>query len=174
MNGKEICKAMKKTRAEIAKLYDIPGFEYKECTFDGECEGHCPACDAETKELERLVKEKRMNIEQQEVKQKSDMTMGYIIDRRKEEITPEIEEPIILSGKVTPPMPMQKEEDEKLLLGDIKIDPNYDEDPFDRDRAHNTIIIPRRGKISETKHKPTYEDKNPNKKGLSKFFRKKK
>ena len=51
MTGKEICKYLKELREAVAEAYNIEGFEYKECTFTGDCSGSCPACDAEAQLL---------------------------------------------------------------------------------------------------------------------------
>ena len=58
MTGKEKCYKMKRLREKIAKENDISGFEFKECEFNGECEGYCPACDGEAMKLLELVHEK--------------------------------------------------------------------------------------------------------------------
>ena len=55
-NGKNICKYLKKLRKNIADENNIP-LEHEECTFEGECNGTCPHCDAEVKYLEEeLIK----------------------------------------------------------------------------------------------------------------------
>lgn len=60
MNSKEKCNWMRKIRADLAQKYNIPGFEFKECDFTGECQGYCPKCDTETEELYRLIHEKKL------------------------------------------------------------------------------------------------------------------
>lgn len=59
MSGKEKCRKLKMMREAIAKENGIEGFEFKECDFQGDCIGTCPACEAELKELTRLVSEKK-------------------------------------------------------------------------------------------------------------------
>ena len=55
-NGKDICKYLKEVRKNIADENNIP-LEQEECTFEGECNGTCPHCDAEIKYLEEeLIK----------------------------------------------------------------------------------------------------------------------
>jgi DNA-directed RNA polymerase alpha subunit len=60
MTGKEKCELLKAMRKEIAEANGIVYFT-SECTFQGECLGYCPKCDAEARyldsELNRLAKE---------------------------------------------------------------------------------------------------------------------
>ena len=51
-HGKEICRQLKGIRRKIAEENDIK-LEIPECTFEGECRGTCPRCEAEVKYLER-------------------------------------------------------------------------------------------------------------------------
>lgn len=46
MTGKEKCKFLKDIRRQIAEENGID-LEIEECTYEGECEGTCPKCDAE-------------------------------------------------------------------------------------------------------------------------------
>ena len=50
MTGKEKCEYLKRVRADFAR---INGIDYtpEECTHQGECSGHCPACDRDAEEL---------------------------------------------------------------------------------------------------------------------------
>ena len=50
--GKETCKQLKSVRRKIAEENSIP-LEIPECTFEGECRGTCPRCEAEVRYLER-------------------------------------------------------------------------------------------------------------------------
>ncbi len=52
MKGKERCKALKEIRRQIAEKNDI-AYAVSECTFQGECKGTCPKCEAELRYLER-------------------------------------------------------------------------------------------------------------------------
>lgn len=52
MKGKEKCKALKEIRRQIAEKNDIE-YAVSECTFQGECKGTCPRCEAELRYLER-------------------------------------------------------------------------------------------------------------------------
>ena len=51
MTGKEKCRILKEFRAKLAEENGIAGFEYKECPYDGECTGTCPACEQEALDL---------------------------------------------------------------------------------------------------------------------------
>ena len=58
MRGKETCRTLKAIRAEIARQNGIP-WETEECTFEGECRGACPRCEAETRQLEEALAKRR-------------------------------------------------------------------------------------------------------------------
>ena len=58
MRGKETCRTLKEIRAEIARQNGIP-WETEECTFEGECRGACPRCEAETRQLEEALAKRR-------------------------------------------------------------------------------------------------------------------
>lgn len=61
-NGKNICKYLKEVRKNIADENNIP-LEQEECTFEGECNGTCPHCEAEVKYIEQELSRKgKMNI----------------------------------------------------------------------------------------------------------------
>ena len=53
-NGKSICQALKQIRKQIA---DANGIIYnpKPCTFEGECAGTCPGCEAEVRYIENSL-----------------------------------------------------------------------------------------------------------------------
>ena len=53
-NGKSICAALKQVRKRVA---DTNGIVYapKECHFEGNCNGTCPACEAEVRYLEHQL-----------------------------------------------------------------------------------------------------------------------
>ena len=51
MTGKEKCKLLKEIRAKIAEANEIP-WKTDECTYEGECKGTCPKCEAELRKLE--------------------------------------------------------------------------------------------------------------------------
>ena len=52
MNGKNKCKILKEIRREIARNNDID-FVTSDCTFQGDCTGTCPKCEAELRYLEQ-------------------------------------------------------------------------------------------------------------------------
>jgi len=60
MRGKNKCKILKEIRQKIADENDIP-FVTQECTFQGECKGTCPKCEAELRYLEQQL-EKRQRL----------------------------------------------------------------------------------------------------------------
>ena len=53
-NGKNICATLKQVRKRVA---DTNGIVYtpKECHFEGDCNGTCPACEAEVRYLEHQL-----------------------------------------------------------------------------------------------------------------------
>ena len=60
MKGKQTCKILKGIRKQIAAENDIE-FVTSECTYQGECKGTCPKCEAEVRYLEHeLEKRQRM------------------------------------------------------------------------------------------------------------------
>ncbi|MBO4868589.1 MAG: hypothetical protein J5585_02625 [Clostridia bacterium] len=56
--GKEKCRILKKIRAQIAENNDIE-WVTNECPHKGDCKGTCPKCEAEVRELERKLEERR-------------------------------------------------------------------------------------------------------------------
>ena len=58
MRGKNKCKILKQIRRKIAEENDIP-FVTQECTFQGECKGTCPKCEAELRYLEQQLEKKQ-------------------------------------------------------------------------------------------------------------------
>ncbi len=56
--GKEICEQLKEIRLQIAKENEID-YETSECTFEGECKGSCPRCDAELRYLENEINKRK-------------------------------------------------------------------------------------------------------------------
>ena len=58
--GKRTCKILKEIRKQIAAENDIK-LVIEECTYQGDCKGTCPKCEAEVRYLEReLEKRQRM------------------------------------------------------------------------------------------------------------------
>ena len=58
--GKSTCKLLKDIRQQIA---DANGISYlpKECHYEGDCAGTCPACEAEIRYLEAQLRERKRN-----------------------------------------------------------------------------------------------------------------
>lgn len=54
MRGKNKCKILKQIRQKIADENDIP-LVTQECTYQGECSGTCPRCEAELRYLEQQL-----------------------------------------------------------------------------------------------------------------------
>ena len=50
--GKQTCKILKEIRKQIAAENDIK-LVIEECTYQGDCRGTCPKCEAEVRYLER-------------------------------------------------------------------------------------------------------------------------
>ena len=50
--GKSICGVLKTIRKQIANANEIK-YEPRECHYEGECRGTCPACEAEVRYIER-------------------------------------------------------------------------------------------------------------------------
>lgn len=51
------CEFLRDLRRQFAQANDIP-YETQECTFEGECPGTCPRCDAEVEYLEEMLQER--------------------------------------------------------------------------------------------------------------------
>ncbi len=60
MNGRDKCELLNQVRKKIAEKNNIE-FDFEECTFEGDCSGTCPKCEAEIKYLERELKKKQWN-----------------------------------------------------------------------------------------------------------------
>ena len=58
MKGKNKCKILKQIRQRIADENDIP-YVTRECSYQGECRGTCPKCEAELRYLERELEKRR-------------------------------------------------------------------------------------------------------------------
>lgn len=52
--GKEKCEILRRIRQSVAKKYGLD-YEPSECTYEGECSGTCPKCDAELEMLQRQL-----------------------------------------------------------------------------------------------------------------------
>ena len=58
MKGKNKCKILKQIRQRIADENDIP-YVTRECTYQGDCKGTCPKCEAELRYLEQELEKRR-------------------------------------------------------------------------------------------------------------------
>ena len=58
MKGKEKCKILREIRQKVASDNDI-SLITNECSYNGECKGTCPKCEAEVRYLERELERKR-------------------------------------------------------------------------------------------------------------------
>ena len=58
MNGKATCAILKQIRRNIAEKNDI-ALTIAECTYQGNCPGTCPRCEAEVRLLEKALAEKK-------------------------------------------------------------------------------------------------------------------
>ena len=56
--GKSTCKLLKGIRQQIADANGI-SYQPKECHYEGECAGTCPACEAEIRYLEAQLRERK-------------------------------------------------------------------------------------------------------------------
>jgi hypothetical protein len=56
-HGKATCKILKEIRRDIAAQNNIP-LEERECTYEGDCRGTCPRCEAEVRYLETELQKK--------------------------------------------------------------------------------------------------------------------
>ena len=164
--GKEICYEMKKLRANIAEEYGIEGFEFKECDFEGECEGYCPACDDEVMRLRELVQEikDKKFIEDLEkngdipkdiltgkIKPIKEVTMGVVIpnfpeDRKEKDFSGKVkfdsksnnhEEELPTDALGGLRKVEPRCEDDVILLGDVSV--NYFDDKIVKDKEKKGI-----------------------------------
>lgn len=55
--GKEMCEVLKSMRKKLAEQYGLV-YEPTECHHEGSCQGTCPRCDAELRDLQRQLEEK--------------------------------------------------------------------------------------------------------------------
>ena len=60
VKGKSTCKLLKSIRQQIADANGI-SYQPKECHYEGDCAGTCPACEAEIRYLERELKARKGN-----------------------------------------------------------------------------------------------------------------
>ncbi len=58
MKGKQVCSYLKSVRREVAAANGID-LEIPDCTFEGECPGTCPRCEAEVRQLEQALSQRQ-------------------------------------------------------------------------------------------------------------------
>jgi heterodisulfide reductase subunit C len=56
--GNQTCKILKEIRKQIAAENDIK-LVVEECTYQGDCRGTCPKCEAEVRYLERELEKRQ-------------------------------------------------------------------------------------------------------------------
>lgn len=58
MRGKNKCRILKEIRQKIADENEIP-YVTRECSYQGECSGTCPKCEAELRYLEQQLERRQ-------------------------------------------------------------------------------------------------------------------
>ncbi len=136
MNGKSKCKLLKQIRQRIADENDIP-YVTRECTYQGECRGTCPKCEAELRDLEEELEKRRamgkkVAVAAVAVGLSAALTgcvmKGVVSNKAKETQAPETVEttdepeelqgePIVLEGEIA--LPPEESEETPELLGDV-------------------------------------------------------
>ena len=58
MLGKQKCRILKEIRQRIAEENDIP-YVTRECSYQGDCRGTCPKCEAELRYLEQELQKRQ-------------------------------------------------------------------------------------------------------------------
>ena len=71
MTGREKCRALRELRDEIARQNGIEIFR-EECTYEGECTGTCPKCEAEAEALSRALERRRVRLYEKPIEIKND------------------------------------------------------------------------------------------------------
>ena len=134
--GKQTCKILKEIRKQIAAENDIK-LVIEECTYQGDCLGTCPKCEAEVRYLEREL-EKRQRMGKAAIF--AGMTIGTAItaagcgplaptpngmmENSRDTIVAtdtirndSVEEPVLLEGEIMAPVPDSLEEDGEVTEG---------------------------------------------------------
>ena len=134
--GKQTCKILKEILKQIAEENDIK-LVIEECTYQGDCKGTCPKCEAEVRYLEREL-EKHQRLGKAAIF--AGMTIGTAItaascgplisppngmmEHPRDNIVAtdtirndSAEEPILLEGEVMAPVPDSLEEDGEVTEG---------------------------------------------------------
>jgi TonB family protein len=156
--GKQTCKILKEIRKQIAAENDIK-LVIEECTYQGDCLGTCPKCEAEVRYLEREL-EKRQRMGKAAIF--AGMTIGTAItaagcgtlvsppngmmENPRDTIVAadtirndSVEEHVLLGGEVMAPVSNSLELEEWDTEGFVE--PNFDEAVEDEDRPGVYMIV---------------------------------
>lgn len=167
--GKQTCKILKEIRRQIAEENDIE-LVISECTYQGDCKGTCPKCEAEVRYLEREL-EKRQRMGKAAVF--AGMTIGTAITAAgcgllvqppdgmlvepEDTITAttdivsndSIEKPFLLEGDVAP-MPDKMKAEEKKAACKSDVDLVLPGDIIEVDDVTEGLIAPEVGEVENS------------------------
>lgn len=144
MKGKTKCRILKQIRQRIADENSIP-YVTGECTYQGECKGTCPKCEAELRNLEEELEKRRAAGKKVAVAAVAVglsaalagcVMKGVVSNKAKETQAPETVEttdepeelqgePIVLEGEIA--LPPEETEETPELLGDVVFLPETSE-----------------------------------------------
>ena len=62
MKGKEKCNYLKAVRREVAAANGLQ-LDIPECTYEGECQGTCPRCESEVRQLEQALSMRKSSLQ---------------------------------------------------------------------------------------------------------------
>lgn len=131
--GKTTCRILKDIRRQIAEANDID-LVIKECTYQGDCAGTCPRCEAEVAYLEReLARREAMGkvVRITGLAAASFAMAACSLKPKQQTINPE-EEDFLYEGDIASAMcgeiaPVQEEADTNWMAGGKPLDPKYTE-----------------------------------------------
>ena len=127
--GKQTCKILKEIRKQIAAENDIE-LVIEECTYQGDCLGTCPKCEAEVRYLEREL-EKRQRMGKAAVV--AGLSVGLLgasqvaLAQQPDTIPSRNDSIVILEGYVVPKV----QQPDAMLMGKIPYSPFYHFDPME-------------------------------------------
>ena len=127
--GKQTCKILKEIRKQIAAENDIE-LVIEECTYQGDCLGTCPKCEAEVRFLEREL-EKRQRMGKAAVV--AGLSVGLLgasqvaLAQQPDTIPSRNDSIVILDGYVVPKV----QQPDAMLMGKIPYSPFYHFDPME-------------------------------------------
>ena len=134
--GKQTCKILKEIRKQIAEENDIE-LVISECTYQGDCLGTCPKCEAEVRYLEHEL-ENRQRMGKAAVV--AGLSVGLLgasqvaLAQTPDTIAPQKgqEVQIMLDGYVVPTIPQEcKPIETEVLMGKIPYSPFYHFEPME-------------------------------------------